>query len=442
LNPAYSLTTSGVVGRALAARPVERLRPSSTPEDRLSLVALTLVIPFQEALPTLGRFSVAYVVFALVLLRTFLVRNSALRTILRHRAVAGLFALIGLGTLVEAVHPHRDFESLRRLGEMTLGLVLVAALCTDRKAIRALLFALMADAFVAGLIVFLSSYGALRSATAADYEMATRLRGRIFEEQVLGLNLNNLAIYIGLGAVTALGYGLSARGPVTRLLCLAVGSFCLVCAFLPMSRSGMLATLAGCALVVLRDTRHRGPLGRAIQLLVLVVVVLTFVPQVTFARFTWDAGTRTTGEFRDSRTQVYGSAAKHVTEYALFGVGAGDFKERWAADHGFWRSGGVEGAHNSYLQILINWGLIALLPALYITARMLTACRQLRPESFASTLQGVALVLVLGLCVSHVFYAKHIAVVLGCLVGASHWLGTDDQQAAEPDERVQFGNPP
>ncbi len=67
---------------------------------------------------------------------------------------------------------------------------------------------------------------------------------------------------------------------------------------------------------------------------------------------------------QDSRERVYAAALEQFSEYALLGVGEGNFHAAWFVGTKYDKTGkGEKGsvAHNSFIQVWINWGLLAFL---------------------------------------------------------------------------------
>jgi O-antigen ligase len=131
----------------------------------------------------------------------------------------------------------------------------------------------------------------------------------------------------------------------------------------------------------------------------------------------------------ESRAELYTVALQHFPDYFISGVGAGNYFNKWGIQNGFairsYKVGNiVVGVHNSFLQVVINWGLIGLLAFLAVIWR---AYRCLPKKIYAKDdlalgILGISVALALWLLQSHNFYIKDFSLGLGILVGARYWI--------------------
>jgi hypothetical protein len=112
-----------------------------------------------------------------------------------------------------------------------------------------------------------------------------------------------------------------------------------------------------------------------------------------------------------------------LPEYIVTGVGIGNFWRLWGYNHGWLGGHGVVGAHNSFIQVSLYWGIAGLGLLLLVIWR---SYRSLPPspgsEILSLALFGIALSLFLFLFVSHMLYAKQLSIGLGIIAGANRWI--------------------
>jgi len=200
--------------------------------------------------------------------------------------------------------------------------------------------------------------------------------------------------------------------------------FCLLGTFLPQSRSGVLAAVAACLVVLLvyRQSRTRAFMVALIVGLGLVLVL----PRAALSRFQ-SAGENAAGRSDDSRVRVYTAAWEALPDYFWSGVGAGHYHDTWAIEHGLSKlvDNGqnmevlVIGAHSVFLQILIYWGILGLSFYLFMLWRAYR-CLPRHPASdhLALALLGLTVAMVVRLLFTQNFYVKDFALVLGLLAAA------------------------
>jgi hypothetical protein len=306
---------------------------------------------------------------------------------------------------------------------MTAGAILVASICRDRKALQAGMNGYLIAGVWLSVLLFLTSYGALRGATATDFKEASYAREAAFEENPLEAGLNRMAVVAAQGCAVALAFAIAARDPRKRFLFLGLCAFCTVAAFLPVSRSGVVNVAISCAAVLLA---YQGP-GKWKRILVtgtvIIAAILIFVPGVVFSRMTYSTETDSKGR-QDGRARVYTASMQYLEEYIVFGIGAGNFATSWGISHGYVsRGGNALGAHNALFQVTIFWGvfgLLAVLLVLWLAFRALP--KRHGDDVLAISLKGIAMTVFLLLMVIHALYAKEYSLGLGMIVGARRWV--------------------
>jgi hypothetical protein len=166
--------------------------------------------------------------------------------------------------------------------------------------------------------------------------------------------------------------------------------------------------------------------NRYLKTLLLIVAlggcVLALVPKTAFMRMAFPKTYASGGT--EGRAAVYMAALKHLPDYIVSGVGAGNFWKSWGRRSDFsWANGSMHGAHNGLIQVTIYWGAIGLLAfciMLYLAYRCLP--QFYGTEALSLGLFGVSLTLGLYLMMMHVVSFKGFSIGLGLLVGTRLWI--------------------
>jgi O-antigen ligase len=150
--------------------------------------------------------------------------------------------------------------------------------------------------------------------------------------------------------------------------------------------------------------------------------ILIWVPNVVFSRLTFS--TEADHGKTEGRARIYLAAVEHFPEYAMTGVGAGNFWGPWGERSAYLQHNGlVYGAHNCFIQVMINWGLLALLTYLVIVWQAYRCLpRRCGADALSRCLLGIAVSLFLLMLVSHRLAAKEFSIGLGLLVAAHCWI--------------------
>jgi hypothetical protein len=396
----------------------QRCSPT-TPTERLLLMAMIVIIPVENYLPVVGGSTTTFMIFAISAGYILLRRPGTLAKTWSHPVFMAAFIFLILGALIESAHPLSSYRQISRYGQMFLAAIFVAALCRDRRALHASIYGLLIAGVLVSILLFLTTYGTLQQVTATDFSEASKIRADALAD-VEG-NANAFSMVASQGAAVALALALMAKSPLRRNLFLGITLFCAVAAFLPMSRSGIIILGASCATVMFAyGVKH-------VRVLLIAAVLgvggLIWVPEAVFARLTF------TQELHEgeggSRTRIYKAAIDHLPEYILTGVGAGNFKGPWGEQTNFYteKNRTVYGAHNTFIQITIFWGLTGLLMltvVVYLAYRCLP--RGKGKDVLVLCLYSIAVALLLKMMVSHGLASKGNALGLGLLVGGQRWI--------------------
>jgi hypothetical protein len=403
---------------SVVARRVTTVTTTSVLE-RLLLALMIVILPLEDHFILVPDFSMTFVVFGIVGMYVLLNRSIALGLVLRHPLFVAAYAFLGVAVLVELFHPNADFFEIGRIGQMIAGAILIASICRDRSSLKAACYGYVVTGIWLSLVLFLTSYDVLQGAKPMDFHEASQLRGEAFEENPVEGNLNGMAFVAAQGTVVAFASALTARSVLLRNFLMSAGLFCLVATFLPMSRSGVVIAIVSCASVLYTFGLRR---GKAMLLAALTVgAIFMWVPESVWTRMSFS--TETYDGKMEGRARVYMAAIEHFPEYAIAGVGAGNFWSSWGRKSHFAKGGGVSGAHNSFLQVTLYWGilgLVSLLVLLWQAYRCLPRYCNLEAESLC--LLGIGVSLLLLSVVTHNVYAKQFSLGLGMLVGARCWI--------------------
>jgi len=270
----------------------------------------------------------------------------------------------------------------------------------------------------------------LQGASVSNFDEASSVRGEMIQQSSIDENMNTLAFFVGQGAVAAMAMALMCRSVFVRYSLFGITALCLVATFLPLSRGGIVLTLIACIAVVMAYVgANRGTsVQRVIRILALMLglglCLLLWVPKAGLARLTLTPKTASGATDTDEgRIRVYTAALTHLPEYWLVGVGAGNFWGPWGRRSQFVMRYGLIGAHNSYIQVTIYWGLLGLLALIgivYFAYRCLPKKCGNNPYSLA--VLGVVVALAILMLQDHSLYFKGYALGLGILIGMQYWI--------------------
>ena len=412
-----SRTADNVLRRAsendLSSIPRAVSAARTTVVERCIIMATMVALPLEDHFPTIGNFSLLFIMFGVMAGYVLLHRGRILHRIWLHPTFLPGYVVILLCLMIESAHPYSSYGHLIQFGLMLAGGVFFTVLCRDKAALRATMYGYIIGSLWLSGYLFLATYGVLRGATATNYNEASAARSAATDDLELEGNLNNMAFLAAQGGVVALALALGARSTLRRGLWLGVTTFCLLGATLPMSRGGIAIAAVSCAVIVFTQRTNR--LRTSGMVLALGALLLTLIPGVVFQRMTVSD---------DGRAAVYTAAAETVSEYIMFGVGDGNYWNSWAVKNGFANRGGKpSGAHNIFFQITIVWGLpalIALLALIWQAYRNIP--RRSGNDPLALFIPGIAVSLLLMMLFSHSFWDKWYSLGLGLLVGARYWI--------------------
>lgn len=236
---------------ASAATEVPHIVPQSgtTPVERFLLLVAMTTLPLEKHLPTVAGMSLSFLIFAVLAAYIIVNRPRALGEIWYHPVFIAAYAFVGVAFLLEFSSPLSRYDEIIRFAQMIGGAVCVAALCRDRSGLAVGLYGYIGAALWVSILLYLTSYGMLTEmGTTSSFQQASNLRSQL--DTGITANKNALAFVCTQGAIVAFALSLSDRFRHFRILLLGMGIFCLVAAFLPMSRGAAVISSVSVATIL------------------------------------------------------------------------------------------------------------------------------------------------------------------------------------------------
>jgi O-antigen ligase len=235
--------------------------------------------------------------------------------------------------------------------QLLLVLWMIWELAPSEQRLRGLLMAYVLGAYVAAfntILLFRREAGALRRFAAG------------------GADPNDLAMVLALALPMAWYLGMTYRRPLLQWFCRAYLPVCVIAVGLSGSRGGMAATTVALLIVPLSMTRlSPGRLATSIVMLALAgALAVAYVPETLIERIS-TIGTELEGGRVGGRGKLWRAGLEAYVAYPVFGYGTGHFKTAIAPILG----GAAQVAHNSYISVLVEQGIVGLL--LYLTMLVL-----------------------------------------------------------------------
>lgn len=429
--------------RPASLRPVGN-KYRTTRFERYLLVAAIVSLPFENRvsapvpIPLLGSPSVTWLAFAALGLFIVIKHPWALARVARHPAVFPVYAFLIITFLMEIIRVDPSFEYWWRTVQMVIGGLFVAAACRDRTAVRAAAVSLVGVGLGLAVLLVATTYSPLRSTTANSFTEVSAIRNDLLSQSFKSAEINASAFLVAEGAAVAFALGLTSRSRRDRNLYVAAGFTCFFAVFLSLSRGGIAVAVAAVTLVLLKVSRNKPVV--AFRIFAVAVIAAVVIPHSVYARLQLvpDLNGR-----QDPRIQVYDKAVEYLPEYALFGVGAGNFATQWGVEHGFVKHGNVLNTHNTFVQVAINWGLLGLLALVYAAYAMWRALPPDRPDPATSVvLKALALCLLVLMFSSHTIYGKEVSLTLGLVLGSRIWRIGRPSPATDPESPRSASAPP
>lgn len=282
----------------------------------------------------------------------------------------------------------------------------------------------------AGLLV---AYVVGCEVTALLTIMAYRLHGHAMRRFSTGsADPNAVAMTLALALPMAWYLAMTYRQPLLRWICRAYLPVGLLALALTGSRGGLLAAMVGLLIVPLTMTRlSPGRLATAVAMLVLSgAVAVAYVPDTIVQRLA-TTGTSVENLSLGGRFEIW-KAGIHAFAYRpLAGYGTGAFRMAAAP----WLGGQQRVAHNSFLSVLVEQGIVGFVLYSMMFVAVLRGVRNLFPlERRYALVQFAAL----GIAMLPLTWedSKPVWFILAALIGLSHLQGTQTGGAV-PQPRPQ-----
>jgi len=391
---------------------------ATTVIERWLLFLGIVLLPLQDHIPSVAGVSVMFIVFAFMALYVVLIRSKFLVRTMVHPVFQTLYLLLAIAMLMEFVHLDSNLFVIRRMLLMVFGALVLATLCRDQKALRVGVYSYLVSGFLMALNMLIVGYEPLSLARVSTLEEAGAMQRMVSQEDLLRMNLNKMAFVIAQGAVVALVLGLAKRGRWWLLLFAVISAIGVT---LTMSRGGLVIL----GLTVLYILTLKGQMRwRMFAVLIIGLLVLYFlVPESALKRIELTDWNFLSDPHPSGRARTYLAAVVHFREYALYGVGFGNFWQKWGLSSWFRKGATVHGTHSYFISVWVYWGLFAELALLWTLIRL----RKLLPrgedvESFKLGLKVIAISTFLFMFLNNVLSDKSYSIIIGLLVGSNIWI--------------------
>ncbi len=231
---------------------------------------------------------------------------------------------------------------------------------------------------------------------------------------------NNLAMTLALAMPMAWYLGMTSRSALLRWVCRAYLIVGFVAVALTGSRGGMVATIVALMIVPLTMTKL-SPGRLAAAMIVVVVagaVAVAYVPDRIVQRLA-TTGTEVEDLTLGGRFQLWTAGAKAFAARPLIGYGTGGWRNAVSP----WLGPDPQVAHNSYLSVLVETGLVGLL---FYMAMFIAAFLALLRLGSLERRFALVLLATLGVAMLPLSWDDQKAVwfVLAALVGLARATGT------------------
>ena len=248
-----------------------------------------------------------------------------------------------------AEYPAKSLETVTRYAPNAMLFVIVYSGCRSRTDVMWVIGALVIGTLIS------AAYGL---AVQTDPAAEGRLSG------ALG-NANETGAVLAIGVALAAGLALALRGkPWLRLAALAAVPMCLIALFLTDSRGGLLAlgAVLAAGLLLARHARGKALIATVVAVLGVVLYVTTFATPQAREHLLNESGGGT------GRTDIWTVGWRMVEANPVVGIGSGNYSS--SSVHYLLQPGVIRRddfivdtpkvAHNTYLQVLAELGVVGL----------------------------------------------------------------------------------
>lgn len=383
-----------------------------------ALFALGLLLPLQDHIPAVMGFSAVTVVFALIIAGALAARPRATMRTAASPVFVAAFGLVAAGFIVERLHGNSDYGDVFRFAQAVVGAVAIGAFIRSKRCASALVKGLIAGATMVAGLMLTRGYSKIAAAEAQDFREAAATRVEALSSIGLRANANALAFVCAVGAVLSLAYAMKSSSRIARFVAALAAVICGTGMLVPMSRAGIAIAIAGGLFVMLAS----GVRKRILALVALAAIawIAVAVPQSVYSRLQVTTELSRGGRM-ESRPRLFLNAVRAFPQYALKGVGAGNYWQFWAVENGLANDDEPVGAHNTFFQVTMYWGAVALFFLILIVWRSARALRGAPRDAIEMAVKALGVMLLLRVLVTHNFYAKEFSIGLGLISGYPLW---------------------
>lgn len=412
--------------------PVKLVDSRSTLFDRILLFLLVFSIYFEANLPSPGGASTPFLIFGFTMVYLSFTR---FKTLLRLFSSKYFIASMGFAVLcifMETLHPFASYDFVFRFVNMTLGMFGIAALCRDRKAFDVALFTFILASALQSLIIITGTAPLLRSFTASGFSDASHARLMAFEEFYLRGNLNDISYFSSIGAIIGIIWAYYEEVKWKKYLLIALTLPSVLGVFFTASRTGAVVFFTSFLIFIYKSKLN---LKKWIfQTLILLIFIIVAVPDVVWVRLS-SLVRLTELRSEDSRSKVYIAVLNNIDQYALTGVGSGNYWQSWAVKAGItnrYTTDTAMAAHNAFFQVWIYWGLPAFLFFLYLLYLFSQAIdKNVKNDRRKTCLYVFIMIIPLIFIFYHSFYHKSFSIGVGMLLGSRFWNFLDKPENSQ-----------
>jgi hypothetical protein len=394
------------------------------PIDRLLLIVTVALLPMQANIPTFKGMGVLFFVFAGLIVYQLFVRPRILFRTAQHPVFLTGFIFLGIAFIFETVQGHSSYSGILRIGFMMIGGVLLASLCRDRRALESGMYGYILGGVILSALLVFTTQGRLNPSEAGgDFYEASVQRGKVFQGNPLKDNLNTMSFFAAQSAIVAIALALGETRFFQRYVLFGLSAICIMGTLIPMSRSGLVILVMSSGLALFSYGVMRPRVILAVG--VLAAIALAWMPAMMWDRLTISTEkTQMSNYLQDSRVDVFQTVMKYFPEYAITGVGEGNYYGEWGSQRDFRQGNGqVMNPHNSYARVLINWGAIGLIAFLMFVWQVYRCLPTSKPrDPLKICLRALALAVFLWLFLIDTIQAKEFSMILGFLVAADLWV--------------------
>jgi len=400
--------------------------------DRIILFLLVPAIYFEANLPHVGEASTSFVFFGFILFYALTTRpNAMVRLLSTKYFIAAIFFTV-VCLIMESSHYDANYEFIFRFLAMIVGIFCVAGICADKKAMDITLFSFMLISAVQSVLLILFSFSELRTSNVEGFYDASKVRINVFQDFILRSDLNDISYLCNIGAIFGIIYFYYETDVRKKTVLFALTVISIFGVFLPASRLGMILFFISISIFFFKS--RFGIKRLVFYSLLLFVFLMLAVPDVVWTRL---ASLVNISELQgtDSRTGLYAALFRSIDQYFLSGVGAVEYWQGWAVQNGFTSIAQTQVAvvvHNAFFQILVFWGLPALLAFFYLIYVFSKAIdSKVRNNKRKTAIFIFTLMIPVYMMFQPTYFQKTFSICLGILLASRFWNYFYDERPAQ-----------